>query len=107
MPRAVQDPDKARSCGFGWAMAAGAGDTDCIDGRETRANALPRMYASAQNALVEAATIAQTARFLPNVDQLMRQRNIMLMHRTAAAMAFCLSALPLGGYSAAGYLTDS
>jgi hypothetical protein len=56
------------------------------------------MYASAQNALAEAAKIAPTARFVPRVDQLIRQRNITLMLRTAAAMAFCLSALALGGY---------
>jgi hypothetical protein len=48
MPRAVQDPDNARSCGVGWAIAAGATDMGFMDELQAKSNTLRGMYAGAR-----------------------------------------------------------
>ena len=58
MPRAVQDPDSASSCGVGCEIAAGTTDMGFIDGLQAKPNSLRGMYASAQNVLIEGVTIA-------------------------------------------------
>lgn len=53
MPRAVQDPDSASSCGVGCEIAAGTTEMGFIDELQAKPNSLRGMYASAQNTLIE------------------------------------------------------